>query len=135
MNISQLTKLVPASFDYKFLDPDGNERTESVNLQLRRLSFASTSTAIMNWNGEGILPTHPVAEVLEQLIVSWDITDENGEMFPISANWFVGPECPAEFVGQLLNCVMDRVIGNPQKAATSQNGSEAEAMSTASVTT
>lgn len=129
MNITLLNALIAASFEYTDAIT-GN--TETIELQLKRMSFNATASksfkeAMENEN------TAAIAEILAGLVASWNI-DANGEAFdPTAEN--IGA-LPADFVGQLAECVFKRLFPDPKRASVSVNGSEPEAsLMTASTVT
>lgn len=130
MNIKTLTALVPAKFEYKYFDTEGNEQSDTINLKLRRMSFATAERELGKLKDDET-SIDAMAQILGELIAEWDLyTDETEkEVFPISAEWFAGKECPYAFVMGLSACVVERMQGNPPKAATSPNGSEPAAPS------
>lgn len=119
MNIANLTALIPASFDYVYIDAAEAEQTEKIELQLKRVSFGvSTSkafkAAIENEDSEAM------AEILSGLIESWNM-DMNGEPFPPTAENL--NLLPVEFVAQAAACAFERLFPNTTRALNSPNGS------------
>lgn len=136
MYIKELTKLVPATFEYEYIDEDGTEKKKQIDLKLRRMSFSTVTDKLDVLKEAKNGKTRAMAEILVEVIAEWNIysDEEETEMFPITVEWFISPECPGEFAAQLSECVFERIGGNPQKAASLPNGSEPEARSTAAET-
>lgn len=130
MNIKKITGLVPAAFEYTYMNGDGNEHTDTIELKLRRLSFA-TANSDLRAIAKDDTDTPRIAKALAGIIAEWNIytDDDETEILPISAEWFAGPDCPADFFSKLSECVFSKLNGDPQKASSSLNGSELEAKS------
>lgn len=127
MNVSKLNELIPASFDYNYIDASDTEQVERIELQLKRMSFNTATTKAFRDAMEND-DTAAICELTSQLIGGWNI-DLNGEAFPPNVE-NIGA-LPADFVGELAKCVFQRLFPNPQKADSSVNGSELAASSTA----
>lgn len=131
MNIKKVNALIPASFTYKYQDAEGNEQTEAINLQLRRLSFSLVNDQLQKLFADGSQNSAAFAAIFVQIIASWNIflDDAEKEMMPVTEEFFLGPDCPADFMTELTSCIFEKLTGNPQKAASSPNGSEPAAPS------
>lgn len=122
MNIAKLKELIPADFEYKYLDADNVEQVEQITLSLKRMSFSvSTSKAFREaMENED---SAAISDILTGLIADWNI-DANGEPFAPTAENISA--CPADFVGKLAECVFKRLFANPQTPLPSESGSEAK---------
>lgn len=125
MHINKLTALIPAQFEYKYSDAAGVEHSEIINLQLRRMSFATAERELQAVLSD-TRDIEAVAKIIVNIVADWDIyTDESEqEKLPISVEWFTGPECPYDFAQGVAGCVVERLQGNPPSPPTSQDGSE-----------
>ena len=121
MNISTLTALVPASFEYTDAIT-GN--VETIELQLRRMSFSLAASKAFNEATEKN-DVSGIAEILSGIVGEWNI-DADGEPFPPTKETIEA--LPADFVMALATCVFERLNPNPQKAVSSDNGSEPAAI-------
>lgn len=120
MNISKLKALIPASFEYTYLDAENNEQKETITLALKRMSFTTTASKTFREAMENE-DTNAISNLLSKLIDSWNMDLDGAEFAPSAEN--IGA-CPADFVGQLSECVFKRLFPNPQRALPSPNGSE-----------
>jgi hypothetical protein len=134
MNIAELQQLIPAEFEYEYLTPSGEQKTEIIKVGLKRVSFKIGaqkifSEAMAKLNQDPM----PLAELLAELVGEWSL-DMNGEAFPPSLDNICA--APMDFVGSLAQCAMEKLFANPTKAADSPNGSEpAAALNPQSATT
>lgn len=130
MNIETLRALIPASFEYKYVDAADQEQSETITLGLKRMAFSTaTSKAFRNSIDES--DTDAIAEMLAKLIGEWNM-DANGEPFPPTVENINA--CPADFIAQVAECAFKKLFPDPKKASDSLNGSAPEASSTADST-
>lgn len=120
MNISKLKALIPASFEYTYLDAEDTEQKETITLALKRMSFTTTASKTFREAMENE-DTNAISNLLSKLIDSWNMDLDGAEFAPSAEN--IGA-CPADFVGQLSECVFKRLFPNPTRALPSPNGSE-----------
>jgi hypothetical protein len=122
MHIQKLTALVPASFEYSYVDDKGTTQKETIHVKLRRWAFSMSSTSFMKLIEEEDMPT--LAKMFVGLVDWWSIFDDEAEtqMFPITEEWFLTPHCPAGFALQLAGCIYEKLTGNPQMPESSPNG-------------
>jgi hypothetical protein len=133
MNIAPIKALIPATFEYVYVDPDGATQTEQIELQLKRMSFdLATSEKFREAVENAKTNPGPVVGIVVGLIGSWNI-DFNGEVFPPTAE-NIGA-LPPDFVGELAKAIFEVVVPNPQKAETLPNGSVPADESTIAATT
>lgn len=133
MHIGKLSKSIPASFEYAFLDDAGEYCEETVNVKVKRLSFRETAAKEFQEKFDAIKDdTAKLAEVLPTLVDWWDLfehdlekLDESGEPIkipiPVTSDFLM--ELPSAFVMQLAACVMETLNANPQKPASLEDGS------------
>lgn len=120
MNIETLRALIPASFEYKYVDAADQEQSETITLGLKRMAFSTaTSKAFRNSIDES--DTDAIAEMLAKLIGEWNM-DANGEPFPPTVENINA--CPADFIAQVAECAFKKLFPDPKLASPLDNGSE-----------
>ena len=115
MNIAKLTALIPESFEWTYTDAEGSEQTETIALQLKRMSFGLSASKTFR-KALDEQDNAAIADMLAGLIAEWDL-DLNGEPFPPTAENIV--ELPVEFVAALAEKSFTRLFPNPPKAENS----------------
>lgn len=120
MNVAKLQELIPASFEYVYLDAQDVEQKELIELKLKRIAFNKASSQGLRRAVEEE-DTEAMSAVLEDIIAEWNLDVDGAEFAPIAAN--IGA-CPAEFVAQICKTVFQRLNANPPKANDSDNGLE-----------
>lgn len=132
MNIQKLKALIPAAFDYAYVDANGETRTEPITLELNRMSFGVSSSIVFREAMENVdKDARPIAELLSSLIAVWNLFEDDDEKVRLAVNADSIAALPTDFVGQLAECVFAKLFANPQSAAASDNTSEPQASSTA----
>lgn len=132
MKLSRINAEIPASFEYPFVDADGNAQTEQITLSLRRLSFGKTTDKDFRSAMENIAEdASEITKLLAGIIAKWNLFEDDAEqqMLPITEESIAS--LPTDFVGQMSEAVFSKLFPNPKNAVSSPNGSEQAESSTA----
>jgi hypothetical protein len=126
MNIKQVTGTLNTSFNYIF-EVDGVEKTETISLTLKRISFGKAMGKDFQ-EASKLIDSDPtkIASLLTQVLESWDLTvDDNGTPYELTEENILA--CPPDFVIQMSDAITEKLFPNAQsrkpQVQESQNGS------------
>jgi hypothetical protein len=130
MFIGELTKTILAPFEYAYLDGDGEYKSVTVKVWVKRLTFRETSAKDFRKQfEEADKDLVKLAKVIPPLIADWEFfaDKECKTKCEITTEFLL--ERPPDFVPQLAACVMGVLAAQDPKAkpASLENGSAQKA--------
>ena len=120
MNISKTKGSIPVTFDYSFTDAEGNDRSEPVSINIKRMSFRESVSKDFQEAAKKVdTDQTELANLLCSVIESWDITESDAEgnevPFAITADNLLDNTTGA-FVAQLAEAVMEKLVPKSRTA-------------------
>lgn len=121
MNISKAKGSIPVSFEYAFVDANGEDQSEPICVQIKRMSFRESVSkefqeAARKVDGD----QQELANLLCSVIESWDITETDAEgnevPFAVTPDNLLDNTTGA-FVLQLAEAVMEKIIPKSKTAS------------------
>lgn len=122
MNIKKFNGSIPASFEYEYTDANGEQRKETINIKVKRLSFKESVSEEFREAYEKIQEQpEKIADLLVKVIADWDLyeDDEHTVKYAISTENLLAS--PIDFVGALAETAMGKLS---QASNTNPNNSE-----------
>ena len=119
-------KTVKKTFDYKYLDADGNEATEPITIEFYEKSLTPAFLdSLMQY--EEKRDTAAIAKHISKNLVNWNLT-WNDEAFPPTVENLT-EVCDFEFLMQIVTTMAETFGGNAPKPTKSQSLSAVSAKS------
>jgi hypothetical protein len=127
MYIGEISNKIQQLFEYAYLDNEGEFKSVTVKVWVKRLTFREASAKAFREQLEAIeTDNFKLATVTAPLIADWEFFDDKEckVKSPITAEWL--GERPPDFVPQLATCVFAALasVDPKQKPANSELGSE-----------